>query len=53
MDTVGTWNLGGEGESHHRGSVWDSFKILVGQGQEFNTGVGGYVRQGGTGVRQS
>ena len=48
-----TWTLGGDSESYHRGSLWDSFTRLVEQGQEVNTGVGGYGRQVGKVVRQS
>ena len=52
-DIARSWTIGMDGDSHLGGSVWDSFKISVGQGKEFNMGVGGYERQGGKGFIQS
>ena len=45
-----TWTLGGDGASHHGGSVWDSFTRSVGQDQEVNTGIGDMEDKGEGGL---
>ena len=44
--------MGGESESHHGGSLWVSFLVLLGQCQEVNAGFGEYGRQVRRGFRQ-
>ena len=50
---TGTRAMGGDSDSNQGGSVWVSFKEFWGQGQEADTGFGGYRRQGGNGFIQS